>query len=337
MFPVEEMEIPVDVARPLSAATGAQPSTIPMNPFRAPFPANGRPLNIAHRGARAYAPENTLPAFEKACRLGSEALELDVHSTRDGQLVVHHDDTLDRCTDVSARFPERAPFFVSDFTLAELLSLDAGSWFVRELQKPPQERRAFLRTLSSAEMRRQISDGELREYRSGRVRLPLLREALELARAHSVSVNIELKTLPRMYPGLTAAVLALIKQMGLESAVLLSSFDHERLLEIRQLGSTVATAVLTSDRLARPADYLRLLEADACHPGCYGEYDSLGFGSVTGDLDTAAIASVRAAGKGVNVWTCNDPARMRQLIAAGVTGIITDYPDRLRAVCDAIP
>jgi len=82
------------------------------------------PLNVAHRGASALAPENTMAAFEKAIELGADALELDLHMTRDGELVVIHDDTLDRTTD------GHGP--VHDKTLREIKRLDAGRWFGAE-------------------------------------------------------------------------------------------------------------------------------------------------------------------------------------------------------------
>ena len=78
-------------------------------------------LCIAHRGASSYAPENTFAAFDCALELGVNHVELDVHFSRDGHIVVIHDDTLDRTTDAVGA--------VADRTLAELRGLDAGSWF----------------------------------------------------------------------------------------------------------------------------------------------------------------------------------------------------------------
>lgn len=88
-----------------------------------------RPAAIAHRGASFHAPESTRPAMALARELGADYLELDLQRTRDGHLVAIHDDTLSRTTNVEAVFPERADAPVSDFTLAELKRLDAGSWF----------------------------------------------------------------------------------------------------------------------------------------------------------------------------------------------------------------
>ena len=81
-------------------------------------------LNIAHRGASKYAPENTFAAFDKALDMDVNHVELDVHFSRDGHIVVIHDDSLDRTTDGSGP--------VADMTLAELRELDAGSWFGAE-------------------------------------------------------------------------------------------------------------------------------------------------------------------------------------------------------------
>ena len=76
---------------------------------------------MAHRGSRINRPENTLAAFEEAVRVGADGIELDVHLSQDGQVVVLHDETLDRTTDGSG--------FVHEWTLADLQQLDAGSWF----------------------------------------------------------------------------------------------------------------------------------------------------------------------------------------------------------------
>lgn len=289
-------------------------------------------FKVAHRGARAYAPENTLPAFEKAAQMGCQMVELDVHLSSDDHLVVHHDDDLRRCTDVLLRFPGRASYNVSDFTAAQIASLDAGSWYLQQLGLPPLQRQAFLRELTSAEQAAFVTDGNERLYGSGAVKVPSLEAALGLADSVSMLVNIELKTIPRMYSGIAAKVMECVLRHGMLEKVLVSSFDHEQLDIVRRLSPKVATAVLTSDRLCHVALYLDALDADAFHPGCYGDFDSLGFGSVSGRLETRSMADALQAGKDVNVWTCNSESQMQLLIDTGVTGIITDYPDRLSSV-----
>lgn len=87
------------------------------------------PVVYAHRGASAYAPENTLAAVDAADDLGVAWVENDVQLTKDGVLVVVHDTTLGRTTDAEEVFPGRAPWAVKDFTAAEIAKLDAGSWF----------------------------------------------------------------------------------------------------------------------------------------------------------------------------------------------------------------
>jgi glycerophosphoryl diester phosphodiesterase len=95
--------------------------------------ANGATVDvIAHRGASGAAPENTLAAIELAIRQQSDVVENDIQRTRDGELVIMHDTTLTRTTDVEQVFPGRAPWNVGDFTLAEIRQLDAGSWFAPE-------------------------------------------------------------------------------------------------------------------------------------------------------------------------------------------------------------
>jgi glycerophosphoryl diester phosphodiesterase len=279
------------------------------------------------------APENTLESFEKAARFGCHLIELDVHVSKDDELIVVHDDDLSRCSNVREIFPGRAPWFVSDFTTDEIGTLDAGSWYVAELRKPTAQRQPFLRSLTEQERRTHISKDDLARYGSGGVRHPRLREALELARKLGLLVNVEIKTLPRLYPGIAGKVVQLIKKLHMERAVIVSSFDHQQLAQVRRRSKSIATAVLVSDRLHQPGRYVRYqLDGDAYNPSCCGTCDSLGLGSVTGHIDRASIRSALAVGLGVNVWTENEPARMRQLIEAGVTGIFTDYPNRLRDV-----
>jgi glycerophosphoryl diester phosphodiesterase len=87
------------------------------------------PDNIAHHGASAAAPENTLAAIDLAYDQGADFAEVEIQRTSDGELVAIQDAGLVRTTNVEEVFPERAPYLVRDFTLAELRQLDAGSWF----------------------------------------------------------------------------------------------------------------------------------------------------------------------------------------------------------------
>lgn len=108
--------------------------TIGSDPDPDPDPHLGRitdprtPLCVAHRGASSTAPENTLASVRSAIAAGSDLVEVDVQRTRDRALVLLHDSTLERTTNVREVYPDRVPWRVSDFTLAELHQLDFGSW-----------------------------------------------------------------------------------------------------------------------------------------------------------------------------------------------------------------
>ncbi|MBF8187410.1 glycerophosphodiester phosphodiesterase [Nonomuraea sp. K274] len=95
------------------------------------------PVNVAHRGASAYAPENTVAAFELAGAQRADMFELDVQETKDHELILMHDTTLSRTTDAEQVFPDLAPWNVRDLTLAQIRKLDAGSWFSSEYAGEP--------------------------------------------------------------------------------------------------------------------------------------------------------------------------------------------------------
>ncbi|RBP62897.1 glycerophosphoryl diester phosphodiesterase [Brevibacterium sanguinis] len=86
------------------------------------------PLVIAHRGASARFPENTMPAFSAGVEQGADMIEIDLHMSRDGELIVIHDDTLERTTDARTRFPGREDYRIASFTSEEIAVLDAGGW-----------------------------------------------------------------------------------------------------------------------------------------------------------------------------------------------------------------
>ncbi len=145
-------------------------------------------LHIAHRGGAALAPENTLVAFRQAVdRWRTDMLELDVQRTRDGELVVAHDETVDRCTDGTGR--------VMDLTWAELSRLDAGYRFT--------------------------PDGRTFPFRGRNVRIPRL---VEVLRAFDVRVNLELK--PASH-GSERELAELLRREGAVSRVCVGSEDDE--------------------------------------------------------------------------------------------------------------
>ena len=142
------------------------------------LPAHG--AVCAHRGARSLAPENTMPALRKALECGAHFWETDVQTTADGVLVLLHDDTLKKTTDVADRvaFKERAPWNVWEHSEAEVRGLDAGSWFA--MRDP-------FGTVASGE----VTSAECAAFQN--VRIPLLREALDFVRENRFPVNLEIK------------------------------------------------------------------------------------------------------------------------------------------------
>ena len=287
-------------------------------------------LNIAHRGARAFAPENTLFAFAKAKTFGCEMFEMDVRLSKDGVVIVYHDEHLARCTDAKAKFPDRNSYNVADFTYVELSGLDAGSWYVEQLALPNAERQPFLQSLTDDELDKFVSPSERTFYASGQVTIPTLAETLTLAKKLGLMVNVELKKQPDGESGLVEAVLKVVQTMKMEDQVLISSFEHDMLRQVRQQTKKIATAILIDSPIKAPVSYLRKLKANAYNVGCYKDFKRTSFDGLPGKRYLAHLGKIHKAGFGVNIWTCNDEEEMAGLLAAGVTGLISDYPNRVR-------
>ena len=255
-------------------------------------------LHIAHRGGSLLAPENTLAAFRRAVeRYRTQVLETDVHLTRDGELVVAHDATLERCTDgVGA---------VADHTLAELQGLDAGYYFTPDA-------------------------GRTYPFRGQGARMPSLRELLRAF--PGLRFNIEVK--PDV-PGIEDVFAQVLREeRALERVCVGSELDEvgERL--VRALPEAchfypreaLTSFVLTVRSGELPPEDPRYTVLDM----------PLYFGQVR-LVDEALLHAVETRGRWLNVWTVDDPAEMRQLVAERVGGIMTDRPDLLRQILDEAP
>lgn len=286
-------------------------------------------LNIAHRGTRAYAPENTLVAFGKSKLFGCEMFELDVRLSKDCEVVVYHDEHLKRCTDAIEKYPGRSMYQVADFTLRELKILDAGSWYVEQLSLSNDKREFFLHTLSNDELTQFVTQDELKHYASGEIKIPTLIEVLTLADQLDLMVNVELKSCAENDSLLVSSVLEIIRTMKMEDRILISSFNHE-LLKTTRKQSKIRTAALVDKPLSNPLTYLKSLKTNAYNLGCYHGFSADRFQSKAGSRYLDHIKKLRKAGFDVNVWTCNDPEEMEGLLSAGVTGLISDYPNRVK-------
>lgn len=266
-------------------------------------------LSIAHRGARSLAPENTLAAARKALEIGADMWELDVGVTADGELILFHDRSLARTTDAQQVYPDRAPWTFTAFTLAELEALDFGTWFV--------ETDPFGQIAAGA-----VTPQEQVSYRGEPV--PTLRRALEFTRDNNWHVNVEIKTLP---PPMTdfpvvEAVVSLINELDMTSQVLVSSFATDYLLQAGRLSPAITIAALVGKSETEPLHMPLDLPVD-------------GYSPRHTRISDQEIRALRQAGFDVVPWTANEEAAMRRLIRAGVSGIITDFPQTLKRLLAA--
>jgi glycerophosphoryl diester phosphodiesterase len=287
------------------------------------------PIVIAHRGDSFRAPENTLEAAKLAKDAGAAAWELDVQVTRDSQLVVIHDDSLDRTTNVATRFADDARVvggsLVGDFTLAEIRSLDAGTWFLSQPGKP----RSSSDFGSTAKVPPSMRD----HYLSGKVVVPTLEEALSLTRELGWLVNIEIKSFPDQPPGLVPRVLEMIERLDMAESVLISSFDHRDIAGAHQGGRKYGLGILVHTPLYRPEEYAAsLVGADTVHLSA----ESLGSESRRyrihrdcSGLGRDVVEALKARNIPALVYTVNDhsPGGLAEHLAGiGISGVFTDDP-----------
>ncbi|MGH3384588.1 MAG: glycerophosphodiester phosphodiesterase [Nocardioidaceae bacterium] len=181
------------------------------------------PVDVAHRGSSGSAPENTVAAVELAVAQHASFVEVDVQRSADGALVIMHDVTLERTTDAEVLFPDRAPWRVGDFTLAELRRLDAGSWFSDVFAGEP---------------------------------VPTLREVVE-ALGGRTGFLLELKS-PELYPGIEneiikelAAIPGYLRGALQADRFVVQSFDHDSMRTYHDLAPEVPIGLLYG---VRPTD-----------------------------------------------------------------------------------
>jgi glycerophosphoryl diester phosphodiesterase len=249
-----------------------------------------RLVAVAHRGGSKLRPENTLQAFDHAMTLGVDALECDVHLSRDGEVVVIHDFTLDRTTDATGPVAAR--------TAAELRNVDAGYRFGE-------------------------ADGF--PFRGQQICVPTLRELLD--RYADVPTIIEMKGED---VGLARRTLALVREMKLEARVILAGFSQALLDEVRRLAPDIVTSASSAEArsaIGRSKFFLPVPSIPArVFQVPYRVKGQVVFGP-------RFVKRARAAGIPVQVWVVNEAEEMEQLIAMGVTGLISDRPDIAVRVC----
>ncbi|EZP77178.1 glycerophosphodiester phosphodiesterase [Parageobacillus genomosp. 1] len=231
----------------------------------------------AHRGFSGKYPENTMLAFQKAYDVGADGIELDVQMTKDGEIVVIHDERVDRTTDGIG--------YVKDFLYKQLRLLDAGSWFHDHF---------------------------------ARQRIPALMEVLEWVQDldRKIMINIELKNDAIDYPHLEEKVLKMIGQLQLENQVILSSFNIFSMLKARQLHPTIEIGTLFEGVNESAVPRAKVVNAQAIH----------------GDLPFVLSSEGKKAvdqGMKLRVYTVNDAKVVPMLRNAGVSALMTDFPNEI--------
>lgn len=248
-----------------------------------------RPLVMAHRGGDGLWPENTMYGFERAVDLGVDVLETEIHSTADNILVLMHDSTVDRTTNGSGP--------ISSFTLEELKTLDAGyNW---------------------------TSDGgQTFPFRGSGITVPTLEEvftALPNAR-----INIDIK---QGKPSLLGSLCKTIRTFDMVDRVMVASFSSKVLKAFRRVCPEVATSAGTGEVALFFMMNMVFLGA-AYRPACQA-FQVPEYSSGLRVLTKRFVNTARGLNLEVHAWTIDEVNDMKRLLALGVDGIVTDYPDRL--------
>ncbi len=253
-----------------------------------------KPLIIAHRGASALAPENTLAAFRRAIADGAEGIEFDVRLSKDGAVVVFHDATLQRLTNRKN--------LVSSQTLEELQQIDIGSWFRRRRSKANHSNDDF-----SAE------------------RIPTLIETLDFLQDFQGLIYIELKCRESETEKLAKAVCEIISGSLLLPQVIVKSFQLEAIPAVRRACSQVKTAALFAPKIMTILRKEKRLVNIAADIGA----DML---SVHFSLATRKLMK-KAAKKNlpVTIWTADNPRWIKRAFDLGLFAVITNNPATLLA------
>ena len=285
-----------------------------------------------HRGTRGLMPENTLPAFERAIEIGVTTLETDLALTKDGVLILSHDPELnaDLTRDARGAFLATHGPSIRSLTFAETQAYDVG------------------RLNPSSKYAAQWPD----QAAIDGTRLPKLADLFALAQRHAPTMrfNIETKLSPSK-PDVSAdpetfvrAFIAEVRASGIAAERLtLQSFDWRTLILSRKLAPEIATSCLTIDTAntstlravdGKPSPWLGGLD-----PATYGSVPRLvqaagcaAWSPFWRNIDAALVGQAHALGLKVLPWTINGASDMSAVIAMGVDGLITDYPDRAHKV-----
>lgn len=285
-----------------------------------------------HRGARGLLPENTLPSFAKAISLGVDVLELDTAVTSDGIVVVSHDPKLnpDFTRDANGQWITAPGPVIAALSLSQIKNYDVG------------------RIRPDSDYAKRFPD----QTPLDGTPIPTLEEVAALVASAgngAVRFNIETKVRPdgaalTFAPeAFTERLVATVRAAGIAERTVIQSFYWRTLAHVQAIAPEISTACLTSEQ-----SWFDNIGREAGSPSPWTGMDVNAFGGSVprmvkasgcaiwspfhGEVDQTSVGAAHDLGLKVIVWTVNAPEQMRALIEIGVDGIITDYPDRLRAV-----
>ena len=231
---------------------------------------------MAHRGYSGKYPENTMLAFQKAVEAGCDYVEMDIHESKDGTLVVFHDEKIDRTTDGRGR--------ICDKSFAELRTYNAANLYSGKYAPE---------------------------------KIPAFEEFCEWLSDQRIGANIEIKTDNTYYPDIEEKAWDAIVRCGVEKKVMFSSFNHFSLRRIKKIaGPEIETGALIfweSGVKVYPGEYCKAAGIDCYHAPIEA-------------LNDEVVASCKANGIKMNIWTVNDMAGLEKIYDWGCEGIITNYP-----------
>ena len=255
------------------------------------------PLVIAHQGGDGLWPGNTLFAFEHAAAMGVDVIETDLRQTRDGVLVISHDESVDGKSNGVGR--------VADLTFAQLLKLDAAyNW-------SPEEGPTF-------------------PYRGKGITYISLEEVFKAL--PDMRFNIDMKQID---PPIYTELCELIRKYDMQDKVVAASFSHQNTVAFRKICPEVTSA--GDETETRIFVFMNLAYLGPWFSPDFKTFQvpikSSGITIITPHFVRAAHArNVR-----VDVWTIDESSEMKRLLDIGVDGIITDRPDRLMELLNSMP
>lgn len=249
-----------------------------------------RPLVIAHQGGEELWPSNTMFAFERAVDLGVDVLEMDLHITADGALVLIHDETVDRTTDGTG--------VVEQMTLAEVKALDAGHYWTDD-------------------------GGQTFPFRGQGITIATLEEVFQAF--PDMPMNIEIKRVDNL--PVAEPFCQMIRQHGKQDQILVASFHEDAMSEFRAACPEVATSASQNEVINFFVRHAVGLAASYSPPAQAVQVPE--YRSGIHILTPGFVNDAHSRGMDVHVWTVNEAADMQRMIDLGVDGIITDRPDIL--------